>query len=73
MLLKLSNLVAIAVGAFLVAVALSIGRFVMLARNTPGNIAVDVYVLVHSAWLLLSFVAILAFAIWIGYRWVFKS
>jgi hypothetical protein len=76
MLLKLSKLLAVAVGTFFAVAALLIVRFVMLARNSQagtGATAVDVYLLVHSTWLILSFIAVLALAGWFSYRWILKS
>jgi hypothetical protein len=76
MLLKLSKLLAVALGAFLVLVALVVVRFATLVRGTQeqtGLTAVNVYVLVHSTWLILSFIAVLVFAGWISYRWIFTT
>jgi hypothetical protein len=75
-LLKLSKLLAVTVGAFLVAVALLVVRFATLVRGTQeqtGLTAVNVYVLLHSTWLILSFIAVLVLAGWIGYRWIFTT
>jgi hypothetical protein len=74
--LKLSKLLAVGLGTFFAVIALLIVRFVMLARNSQAGTratAVDVYLLVHSTWLILSFIAVLALAGWISYRWIFKS
>jgi hypothetical protein len=73
-----AKLLAVAVGTFFAIVALLVIRFEMLARKAQertgaGNVAVDVYLLVHSTWLILSFVAVLVLALWISYRWIFKT
>lgn len=78
MLLKFSKLLAVLLGTFFTMAALSIVRFAMLARSAQArtgasDVAVDVYLLVHSTWLILSFIAVLALAGWISYRWIFRS
>ena len=78
MLLKLSKLFAIAVGAFFSIGALFIIRFWVLARAAQErtgarNVAVDVYLLVHSPWLILGIVVVVVLAGWISYRYIFKS
>ena len=71
MLLNLSKLLAVAGGAFLVAVALVVVRFATLVKGTQeqtGLTAVNVYGLVHSTWLILSFIAVLLLVGWVSYR-----
>jgi hypothetical protein len=58
----LLKLLAVAVGTFFAMVALLVVRLEMLARKAQertgaSNVAVDVYLLVHSTWLILSFIA----------------
>jgi len=74
----LLKLLAVAVGTFFAIVALLVIRFEMLARKAQertgaSNVAVDVYLLVHSTWLILSFIAVLVLAVWISYRWIFMT
>ncbi len=73
MALKLSKLLAVGVAMIFAIIALLIVRFLTVARGLGPNTAVDVYWLLHSSWLILGIIAIVALGGWISYLWVFRK